>query len=74
MTNQDRREILLLGSTLAFTAAAGLSMPARAAEAGNLGSALGYQHVPVPLPFDAKGLKGLSEKLIQSVQGLVGVR
>ena len=28
--------------------------------------AFGYQHQPVPLPFDARSLKGLSEKLIQS--------
>jgi Fe-Mn family superoxide dismutase len=28
--------------------------------------AFGFQHTPVPLPFDAKGLRGISEKLIQS--------
>ena len=29
-------------------------------------TAFGYQHAPVPLPFDPKSLKGMSEKLIQS--------
>ena len=29
-------------------------------------NAFGFQHTPVPLPFDAKGLHGISEKLIQS--------
>lgn len=28
--------------------------------------AFAFQHTPVPLPFDAKGLRGISEKLIQS--------
>ena len=28
--------------------------------------AFGFQHTPVPLPFDAKSLRGISEKLIQS--------
>jgi len=29
-------------------------------------TAFGYQHTPVPLAFDPKSLKGISEKLIQS--------
>ena len=28
--------------------------------------AFGFQHTPVPLPFDTKSLRGISEKLIQS--------
>jgi superoxide dismutase, Fe-Mn family len=31
-----------------------------------MNTAFDYQHAPVSLPFDAKSLKGLSEKLIQS--------
>ena len=31
-----------------------------------MNTAYDYQHAPVPLPFDAKSLKGISEKLIQS--------
>jgi len=29
-------------------------------------NAFGFQHTPVPLPFDTKSLRGISEKLIQS--------
>jgi Fe-Mn family superoxide dismutase len=48
-------------------ASASLS-PARAAEpaAAAMGTAFDDKHAPVPLPFDAKSLNGLSEKLLQS--------
>src|SRR6188472_664953 len=35
-------------------------------EAAMNSAAYGFQHAPVPLPFDAKGLRGISEKLIRS--------
>jgi superoxide dismutase, Fe-Mn family len=35
-------------------------------EAAMNSAAFGFQHTPVPLPFDAKTLQGISEKLIQS--------
>ena len=35
-------------------------------EAAMNSAAYGFQHAPVPLPFDAKALRGISEKLIQS--------
>lgn len=64
--NRIRREILLAGSSLSLMAAAGAPMSANAAEETRMNTAFGYQHAPVPLPFDAKVLKGLSEKLMQS--------
>jgi Fe-Mn family superoxide dismutase len=52
---------------LALLAAAGSSPRLRAAEDTRMSSpAFAYQHTPVPLPFDVKVLKGLSEKLMQS--------
>jgi superoxide dismutase, Fe-Mn family len=66
----SRRDFLQAGAT-ATLAAAVTAIPSvsNAAEEKNLstsGNAFQHQHTPVPLPFDAKSLKGLSEKLIQS--------
>ncbi len=48
-------------------AATGITKQAEAAEGTKMtSSAFDYQHSPVALPFDAKSLKGISEKLIQS--------
>ena len=61
----NRREFIQGATATALLAATGLaSIPARAAEERR--SAFDYQHSPVALPFDARSLKGLSEKLIQS--------
>jgi Fe-Mn family superoxide dismutase len=59
-----------------FVQAAGLALLASATTAGYGASveaaggqkapAFDYTHTPVPLPFDAKSLKGISEKLMQS--------
>src|SRR5690348_4464785 len=35
-------------------------------DAATNSAAFGFQHTPVPLPFDARNLHGISEKLIQS--------
>ncbi|MBX5461824.1 MAG: twin-arginine translocation signal domain-containing protein [Steroidobacteraceae bacterium] len=70
MTEPTRREFLQAGATAVLAAAATAgSSPSSAAEeklvAGS-GDAFRHRHSPVPLPFNAKSLKGLSEKLIQS--------
>lgn len=64
--NLNRRGLLLAGGALPIAAAVGIPLSVHAAEERKLNTAYGYQHVPVPLPFDPKNLKGLSEKLIQS--------
>lgn len=64
MTDRDRREFLQSTATLMLSAAAFSS--AQTAESVAAARAFAYQHTPAPLPFDAKTLKGLSEKLIQS--------
>jgi len=52
---------------MSLIAAAGSLARLEAAEETKMTpTAFDYQHVPVPLPFDAKSLKGISEKLIQS--------
>lgn len=64
--NPIRREILLAGSVLPLVAAVSIPLAVHAAEERKVNTAYGYQHATVPLPFDPKSLKGLSEKLIQS--------
>jgi Fe-Mn family superoxide dismutase len=61
----DRR-MVFKGCAASLVAAAGVPLSVIAAEERRMGTAFGYQHRPVPLPFDAKALRGLSEKLIQS--------
>jgi Fe-Mn family superoxide dismutase len=68
MTEQSRREFLRTTAAASLLAANGFASSALAAESvkPSSGGAFDYQHVPAPLPFDAKSLKGLSEKLMQS--------
>lgn len=68
MNDDSRREFLKASAAIGAALAAGATATgtATAADAPALRPAYGYQHTPVPLPFDAKNLKGLSEKLIQS--------
>jgi Fe-Mn family superoxide dismutase len=68
MTEQSRREFLRTTAVASLLAANGFASSAGAAEIAkpSSGGAFEYQHAPVPLPFDAKSLKGLSEKLMQS--------
>jgi superoxide dismutase, Fe-Mn family len=66
MSNTSRRDFMRAGGAFAALAAS-TSPPARAAEgARTSAAAFDYQHNPVPLPFDVKNLKGLSEKMMQS--------
>jgi superoxide dismutase, Fe-Mn family len=66
MTNPTRRDFFQV-SAAATLLAANAATPTRAAESTvSMAPAFGYQHTPVPLPFDAKSLKGLSERLTQS--------
>jgi superoxide dismutase, Fe-Mn family len=65
------RRDFLQASTTAALAAAVTAIPSvvNAADeksASPSGNAFQYQHTAVPLPFEPKALKGLSEKLIQS--------
>ena len=66
MTDSSRRDFLQGTAAVAVLAAAALPAASTAAEAGKTNAAFEYQHAPVPLPFDVKSLKGISEKLIQS--------
>jgi Fe-Mn family superoxide dismutase len=59
----DRRELLAAGALLTAGAAILGSIPANAAPLGNRAA---YAPQPVPLPFDAKAIPGLSEKLLTS--------
>lgn len=63
--NHTRRGLLLGGGAASIIAAAGWSPWLGAAEA-SVRQAFGDVHQPIPLPFDPKGLSGLSERLIQS--------
>jgi Fe-Mn family superoxide dismutase len=66
----SRRDFLQVSASAALAAAATVIPSAlNAAEGKNArpsGNAFQHQHTAVPLPFDAKSLKGISEKLIQS--------
>ena len=65
MTQTSRRDFVQATATL--IAASGMASTAQSAEDKKMSNAaFADQHVPVPLPFDAKSLNGLSEKLIQS--------
>jgi superoxide dismutase, Fe-Mn family len=66
MMNPTRRDFVQISAAASLLAAT-VATSTRAAEATpRFTPAFGYQHAPVPLPFDAKSLKGLSEKLTQS--------
>ena len=62
MKDDSRRDFLKTSAAIGAVVAAGAPATATAADAPALRLAYGYQHVPV----DAKSLKGLSDKLIQS--------
>jgi superoxide dismutase, Fe-Mn family len=67
MSEASRRDFIRAGATIAVLASTVLPQQIQAAEDAKMATtAFGYQHSPVPLPFDAKNLKGISEKLIQS--------
>jgi Fe-Mn family superoxide dismutase len=78
MNNTTRRDFLQGSATLALLATAAASSDAVTAEpgtatgaatgAGELATAPAWSapHQPLPLPFDARSLKGISEKLIRS--------
>jgi superoxide dismutase, Fe-Mn family len=60
-----RRE-LIQGAAVVTAMAAAQLQPAAAAESAKVTNVFDYQHAAVPLPFDARSLKGLSENLIRS--------
>ena len=67
MTDTTRRVFLqgtVAASLIAATATPNVSQAAEDRKMAN--PAFDYQHTPAPLPFDAKSLTGISEKLIQS--------
>jgi superoxide dismutase, Fe-Mn family len=67
MTDQSRRAFFKSTAAVSAVAAASVAAKVNAAEDSKVsGKAFTYQHTPVPLPFDSKSLKGISEKLIQS--------
>ena len=66
MNEVTRRDFVQAAGTLSALASVA-AFPAAAPEPGNAdAAAFARQHVPVPLPFDPKGLNGISEKLIRS--------
>src|SRR6185369_6572811 len=67
MSDPSRREFIQAGAAASLLAATAAPQRLEAAEESPVTTtAFGYQHSPVPLPFDVKSLKGISEKLIQS--------
>jgi len=66
MNGPTRREFVVSTAAASLLAAAELPMNLQAAERTKMNTAFDYQHATVPLPFDAKSLRGISEKLIQS--------
>ena len=68
MTDTTRREFVQTAGLALL--AGGAAATSQAAETESRASvttrAFEYAHTPVPLPFDPKSLKGISEKLIQS--------
>jgi Fe-Mn family superoxide dismutase len=68
MTSATRRDFLQVGAAASIAAAGASHSTALAAEKPTMTSnkAFEYQHSPKALPFEAKSLKGLSEKLVQS--------
>ena len=67
MNSLSRRTLLQAAavSPVLAVSAAETATPTTDASTGSA-AAFGFQHKPVPLPFDAKTLKGISEKLILS--------
>src|SRR3954471_24427509 len=66
MTQLTRRS-LIQGAAMSPILASAATPTTSPSEGGTMkASAFDFQHTPVPLPFDAKSLRGISEKLIQS--------
>jgi Fe-Mn family superoxide dismutase len=66
MKELTRRDVIQSTVALSGLAAAGAPVVSYAAAEVKSNTAFGYQHTPLPLPFDPKNLKGLSERLLQS--------
>ena len=63
----SRRAFMRASAAVSLVAANGIEITHSEAEEGKVNAvAFDYQHAVVPLPFDAKSLKGLSDRLIQS--------
>lgn len=65
MIHASRREFVQAGAAVSLLGA-GFTAATQAADSASANTSFGYQHAPVPLPFDVRSLKGISEKLIQS--------
>jgi superoxide dismutase, Fe-Mn family len=68
VTDTTRREFVQAAGLAMLAAGTVRATPARAepSASGAKAPAFDRAHVPLPLPFDPKGLKGLSERLMQS--------
>lgn len=69
MFRLSRRKFIHASAVAPLVAATGIPLTLEATEERKVNSpanAFDYQHAVAPLPFDAKNLKGLSERLIQS--------
>jgi superoxide dismutase, Fe-Mn family len=67
MSRSSRRDFLQTGAaSVAASAILATSVEAAENQTVQLNKAFEYQHAAKPLPFDAKSLKGLSERLMQS--------
>ena len=67
MNDSSRRDFLQSSAVATLLAATAAPALVGAAEAPKTGAgAFDFDSKPVPLPFDAKSLNGISEKLIQS--------
>jgi len=65
MSQLTRRSLIQAAAASPMLAVAA-ETPAPGKDEGVSGAAFSHQHSPVPLPFDPKSLRGISEKLIQS--------
>lgn len=66
MSQLSRRSLIQAAALSPALAAAAQAATTAAGDGPASGAAFAFQHKPVPLPFDAKSLRGISEKLIQS--------
>jgi Fe-Mn family superoxide dismutase len=66
MNESSRREFAQAAAVLAALTAAGASAGLPATDGPAMRKAFDFQHAPTPLPFDARRLQGMSEKLLQS--------
>jgi len=66
VTDTTRREFVQYTSLALLAAGAGGNVTAAPAPAATSVPAFENSHLPTPLPFDPRSLKGLSEKLLQS--------